>query len=69
MAYAPRTSVRIHTRYADDLTFSGDAEFARSVERFIHLAVDIAMDESFHVSVKKTRVMRAHADKRCWASS
>lgn len=49
-----------YTRYADDLTFSGDAEFARSVERFIHLAVGIAADESFHVSPKKTRVMRAH---------
>lgn len=49
-----------YTRYADDLTFSGDAEFARSVERFVHLAVSIAADESFHVSPKKTRVMRAH---------
>lgn len=49
-----------YTRYADDLAFSGDAEFARSVERFIHLAVAIAADESFHVSSKKTRVMRAH---------
>lgn len=47
-----------YTRYADDLVFSGDADFARSIGRFpIHVAA-IAMEEGFAVQHRKTRVMR-----------
>lgn len=47
-----------YTRYADDLAFSGDELFARSVERFAVRAAAIAMDEGFAVQHRKTRIMR-----------
>ena len=47
-----------YTRYADDLAFSGDAEFERQVERFAAQAAAIAMEEGFRVQHRKTRVMR-----------
>jgi hypothetical protein len=47
-----------YTRYADDLLFSGDATFARSVRRFRIHAAAIALDEGFQVQHRKTRVMR-----------
>ena len=48
----------VYTRYADDLAFSGDDEFARGVERFAaHVAV-IVREEGFAVNHRKTRVMR-----------
>jgi retron-type reverse transcriptase len=47
-----------YTRYADDLVFSGDEDFARSIGRFpIHVAA-IALEEGFAVQHRKTRVMR-----------
>ncbi len=47
-----------YTRYADDLAFSGDATFARRVERFsLHVAA-IAREEGFEVRHRKTRIMR-----------
>jgi RNA-directed DNA polymerase len=47
-----------YTRYADDLAFSGDAEFEKRVERFsIHVAA-ILMEEGFSVNFRKTRIMR-----------
>ncbi len=47
-----------HTRYADDLLFSGGEGFARSIRRFaIHVAA-IALEEGFEVNHRKTRVMR-----------
>jgi hypothetical protein len=47
-----------YTRYADDLAFSGSAEFERVVERFgLHVAA-ICMEEGFHVNYRKTRIMR-----------
>ena len=46
-----------YSRYADDLTFSGDRAFQRAVERFIPLAGAIAADEGFAVNFRKTRVM------------
>ncbi|MEZ4445551.1 MAG: reverse transcriptase family protein [Polyangiaceae bacterium] len=46
-----------YSRYADDLVFSGDDGFARSVTRFIPFAAAIAMDEGFVVNFRKTRVM------------
>jgi RNA-directed DNA polymerase len=48
----------IYTRYADDLAFSGEDEFARGVERFAARAAAIVMEEGFLVHHRKTRVMR-----------
>jgi RNA-directed DNA polymerase len=47
-----------YTRYADDLAFSGGADFARVVHRFRHHAAAIALDEGFHVHHRKSRIMR-----------
>ena len=47
-----------YTRYADDLAFSGDAEFERQVEWFAARAAAIVMEEGFRVQHRKTRVMR-----------
>ncbi|HEX9199178.1 MAG TPA: reverse transcriptase family protein [Acidobacteriaceae bacterium] len=47
-----------YTRYADDLAFSGDAEFARGVARFVVHAMAVAMEEGFTVHARKTRVER-----------
>ena len=46
------------TRYADDLTFSGTAELARSRKRLATLVAVIADDEGFAVNHRKTRLMR-----------
>jgi hypothetical protein len=48
----------IYTRYADDLAFSGDDDFGRSVDRFAARVAAIVMEEGFHVNYRKTRVMR-----------
>jgi hypothetical protein len=47
-----------YTRYADDLAFSGNENFAKSVKRFITYAAAIALEEGFRVNHHKTRVMR-----------
>lgn len=47
-----------YSRYADDLVFSGDADFVRRAPRFVPLAAAIAIDEGFTVNFRKTRVMR-----------
>ena len=47
-----------YTRYADDLAFSGDGAFARSIARFHVHACAIALEEGFAVNTAKTRVMR-----------
>jgi hypothetical protein len=47
-----------YTRYADDLAFSGDADFARGIKRFlVHVAATVA-EEGFIVHHHKTRIMR-----------
>jgi len=48
-----------YTRYADDLTFSGDADLARSRKRLATLVAVIAHDEGFALNYRKTRLMRA----------
>ena len=47
-----------YTRYADDLAFSGDGEFARGVLRFAAHVGAVALEEGFRVNHRKTRVMR-----------
>jgi retron-type reverse transcriptase len=54
----------IYSRYADDLAFSGDADFARCVNRVRHQIAAIIQDEGFHVNHHKTRVMRASTRQR-----
>jgi len=50
-----------YTRYADDLAFSGDGAFARSIARFLVHAAAVATEEGFAVQHRKTRVMRRGA--------
>lgn len=47
-----------YTRYADDLAFSGDGEFARHVDRYAVRIAAIALDEGWPVQHHKTRIMR-----------
>ena len=53
-----------YTRYADDLVFSGDKEFAREVERFYIRVCAIALEEGFEVHTRKTRIMRQSVSQR-----
>jgi hypothetical protein len=46
------------TRYADDLAFAGDQQFARNVRFFLPRAAAVALEEGFRVNHRKTRVMR-----------
>jgi hypothetical protein len=46
------------TRYADDIAFSGDREFDRSLHLFLPRIGAIALEEGFHINYRKTRVMR-----------
>jgi len=55
LAHAARST---YTRYADDLAFSGGADFDRCVERFAIHAAAILLEEGFEVNHRKTRVMR-----------
>jgi hypothetical protein len=59
-----RVAGAAYTRYADDLAFSGDEEFARGVERFALHAMAVAMDEGFTVHARKTRVQRQGVRQR-----
>jgi hypothetical protein len=47
-----------YTRYADDLAFSGNEEFVRSLARFSTHVAAIAMEEGFNINFHKTRIMR-----------
>jgi retron-type reverse transcriptase len=47
-----------YTRYADDLTFSGDAGFAASLRRYLPLVGRICAEEGFRLNARKTRFMR-----------
>lgn len=48
----------IYTRYADDLTFSGDDEFSTALPIFLQLLRQIVSDEKFMINRKKTRILR-----------
>ncbi len=49
-----------YTRYADDLTFSGDAALAQRVGALVAIATRICLDEGFVVRRDKTRIARRH---------
>lgn len=48
-----------YSRYADDLTFSGEYELEQAMERFSIQVAAIALEEGFSVNTRKTRLMRA----------
>jgi len=47
-----------YTRYADDLTFSGDGAFSDAVGRFVRHARMIIADEGFRVNTRKVHITR-----------
>jgi len=47
-----------YTRYADDLAFSGGADFDKRAARFSAHVAAIAAEEGFKVHYRKTRIMR-----------
>ena len=47
-----------YARYADDLAFSGGADFERCVQRFGTTVSGILQEEGFRVNHRKTRIMR-----------
>jgi hypothetical protein len=53
-----RTFGAQYTRYADDLTFSGDEQFLRSLAVFLPLVRQIARDERFRLNNRKRRIIR-----------
>lgn len=46
-----------YTRYADDLAFSGDADFAQRADGFLRTVKAICRDAGFSVNPRKTRIM------------
>ena len=65
LAGLARKANAVYTRYADDLLFSGDDEFARSIDRFRIFVAAVVIQEGFFVNHHKTMVMsrsvRQHA--------
>jgi RNA-directed DNA polymerase len=57
LASAAHAAGASYSRYADDLAFSGSADFPRRARAFATLAAGIALDEGFEVNFHKTRVM------------
>jgi retron-type reverse transcriptase len=53
-----------YTRYADDLTFSGDATFNERVGYLMARVRHLAAEEGFAVNEKKSRVLRRNAAQR-----
>ncbi len=47
-----------YTRYADDLAFSGDLDFALKIKPFLAAIDEIAKSEGFILNGRKTRIMR-----------
>ena len=59
-----RTFGCAHTRYADDLTFSGDEAFERSLKRFIPLLRRIVEEEGFGLNRRKLHFARSGARQK-----
>ena len=57
-----------YTRYADDLTFSGDAKFLSGLRNFIPLVHGVIRRERFSLHWKKTRVHRSNQHQRVTAA-
>jgi RNA-directed DNA polymerase len=53
-----------YTRYADDLTFSGDTAFARRTASLVAAVTEIASEEGFALNAAKTRTMRRSKPQR-----
>lgn len=53
-----------YTRYADDLAFSGYADFAKHAHQLITLVAHIAITEGFSVNHRKTRIMHQGVSQR-----
>ncbi|ROQ39691.1 reverse transcriptase (RNA-dependent DNA polymerase) [Frondihabitans sp. PhB188] len=54
-----RAAEAVYTRYADDLSFSGDGELGGRVPAFLRGVERIVTDEGHTVNARKTRVRRA----------
>jgi RNA-directed DNA polymerase len=64
LASLARTIGATYSRYADDLTFSGDGTLAAAAPRLLRLLAAIADDEGFALNPRKTRIMRARVQQR-----
>jgi hypothetical protein len=64
LASLARTIGATYSRYADDLTFSGDGTLAAAAPRLLRLVAAIADDEGFALNPRKTRIMRARVQQR-----
>jgi len=64
VAALARSAGVTYTRYADDLAFSGDAQFGRSSRRFTAAVASIGFEEGFALNHRKSRQMRACAQQR-----
>jgi hypothetical protein len=54
----------VYSRYADDLFFSGNADFARRQKGFVKAVAEIVSHEGFRINAAKTRIMPRHARQR-----
>lgn len=59
-----RAAGATYTRYADDLAFSGDADFAPSLRRFGKAVGTIVREEGFALNAAKSRIMPASGCQR-----
>lgn len=53
-----------YTRYADDLAFSGDESFGRSIKRFQIHVYSVLIEEGFRPHFHKSKVMRSGCQQR-----
>lgn len=53
-----------YTRYADDLTFSGDDDMARGAERLLKFVRQIVKSEGLELNERKTRILQKGRQQR-----